>query len=370
MKLLKSLFAVSVVGNAVLLWAVLHLGSRETALPTAPSALPVDERETPTATSVPSSPTAHAAPSTTDAPPPTRSVVLVFEVPPESPRPEGKVEFLTLADDRTGPELWSDKILKVPVQDGRAELTVRVPNKLSLRWATFPRHVVQPRRIEVSDGTEPLLVTLPTTPAGSVAVRLNTPDGNALSGWSFSYVDHSGDPPEEVHRRSRERGSPAPIVIPHRTDETGRLLVTGLPLGSDFRLIAHQASVMALSPVIRLAADDPVQPLEWTIPEPASFRARLASPDGAPIAEARLKLTHWISTPWLDSDAHGWNSRRGFTPGFFTTTDARGEFSLPINFDIPGHYEFAVEVPNTATPAVIKIDPGTPRIGHVFHIPR
>lgn len=313
---------------------------------------------------------AHASPSTTESPPPTRSVVLVFEGPPGIPRPEGKVEFLTLADDRTGLELWSDKVLRVPVQDGRAKLTVRAPNKLSLHSTAFPRHAVQPRRIEVPDGTEPLLVTLPATPAGSVAVRLKTPDENALPGWSFSYVDHSGDPPEEVHRRSRERGSPAPVVIFQRTDETGRVLVTGLPLGSDFRLIAYHDSLMALSPVITLTAVDPVQPLEWTVPEPVRLRARLAAPDGAPIAGARLQLTLWTAVPSLDGDAHGWNNRRGFTPGFFTSTDAHGEFSLPINFDVPAHYELTVQVPNAATPTVIKIDQGTPRTGHVFHIPR
>lgn len=295
----------------------------------------------------------------------TRRIVLNLKTSDGGPLPDGTLRLTSLAKGHGDREVWIGNPTELSVNQGSVELVLGAPNELRIISSAFPRHTVIPRQVEIPPGVDPLVVELEARPAGSVHVRLTTPDGRALHGWKLMYVNHDG---VRERRRARGQGAPSPSLLDRHTDEAGRFAVTSLPLATEFQLIAYQDSVMAPSPVVRLTADDPVRPLEWSIPEPELFSARLTAPDGSPVPDAQIQLTFRLRGTHVGSDGSPKNLNFGFSPAFSTRTDARGVFSLSLNFDAPGGHELKVDSRKTWQPTLIEINRDTPRDGQIFQL--
>lgn len=286
-----------------------------------------------------------------------RKVVLVFKAPEGSPPPEGTITVTSLEGSPQGRESGADSPTELPVSNGRAELTLRTPNKLVIRSATFPRHALRPARIEIPPGAEPLAIELKVEPAGSLNIRLFSANGKPAVGWSLAYHDGRLD----AQSRQQRRGARA--VFSNRvTDTDGRFAANGLPLNTEFRIIATQSTVVAISPAVRLEAGDPVRVLEWTAPEAQPYRARFIAPDGSPIAGVALNPAFRLEIKSSSKDGTPAVSTIGLGLGSLTT-DSQGGFTLPLNFETSGFYELSLAPRKTWQPAVIKLDRDSPRSG-------
>lgn len=198
-------------------------------------------------------------------------------------------------------------------------------------------------------GAAPILASPAATPAGTVNIRLIDAAGGALAGWRIHCP----------HFDSREMRAYAGLRRSLRgkhTDKDGRMNVDGVPLETNLQLIATHDSIYVALPVIRLTADQPVRPLEWSVSEAQLFTARVVNPDGAPIVAAEVSLSLRLERKLTVNGESPTVSHTGLGTGFSLATNAQGEFSLPLNFTVPGVYELKVNPRKDWQPAKIEID--------------
>lgn len=192
----------------------------------------------------------------------------------------------------------------------------------------------------------------PTTkPTGSVAIRLTAASGQTASGWKlFCHRIGPG--------RFRDHAGLRKELVRKRTDENGRVDLEEVPLDSDLQFIATRGSIFSVGPLIHLTANDRARSVAWPIPEADVYRARLVAPDGSPAVGEKLTLYFSLE------------NRFSFSDSFSLETDARGEFSLPLNFSVPGFYQLKLEARRDWRPAVFEITGDAPRSGQVFEVER
>lgn len=283
-----------------------------------------------------------------------RKVILNFTGPEPGVTPRGTVGVQLWSADQT--YLGGDN-KPIELVDGRAEVLAPVGSRvhyapLQVIGAWFKADDVTP----IPAGSEPLVVDVPTVPAGAIAGRVVNADGAPAGSATFG-VHVAEKPPVSDPLLSFDTNRI------HADPTTGNFMITPVPLGGTYVLKVNRDQTFVVTQPLRLDASNPTVNVDLKLPKGQDATVRVLLPDGQPVAG--------IPVAFLYDSPYGGHS---FSPP--PQTDARGEVHFhSLNPDAPGGYFANIEPRATYCPvrlplqlggaAVVTLIPGQSLTGRV-----
>jgi hypothetical protein len=169
-------------------------------------------------------------------------------------------------------------------------------------------------------------------------------DGKPLSHANLSTIAVEPAPNSPAH----------PVNSVSSDGRTGRFLITPVPLGGKYRIVASHSetgnNARTISDLLTIDAKQPIHEVTLKLPPGQTLAGQVVDRDGRPVAGAGLSLD------WASPYSHGFS-------GGTQNTDAEGRFDFQrVNGDLPG--ELSVHVrPTQRHPGkqvAVKVDFGRP----------
>jgi Zn-dependent protease with chaperone function len=218
-------------------------------------------------------------------PPPSarhRTVVFRFATPAGTPAEPGGT--LTVHHLVNSPGPYYD-LAFVPVDHGTVRYDAALPTKVGYAGDHLTGYwTVERQGIDVPDGPGPLDVTVPVYPAGAVHGTVAEPDGSPCKSFSVSY--------NRVIDGSTPAG-PTPQIQPtDSNDAGGRYLLSPLPLGGSFRLVAWAGERFAVSGLMSLDEAMPVRDVPFRFAPGVAVTVRVLDGAGRPLGGVEVSLVY------------------------------------------------------------------------------
>jgi len=234
---------------------------------------------------------------------------------------------------------------------------VHVPTSISYRQGDIIGYVIANKHdtIEVPDGTEPFVVSIPAEPAGAIHGNLTNDDGSPFLNRVYARVIAIKEPPrrELLHSLDSARSN------------SGQYLLSPVPLEGTYRVMAMFESRFAVSDEITVDAEHPIHTANLRFAKGITLAGSIVGPDDKPAAGIEVQLLVNI----LDRTSHG-NT---------ITTDREGKFRFDqIDPDLPASFTLHIKPGQTtrahvlnkftpnATPMEIKLEPGLSARGKII----
>jgi hypothetical protein len=291
-----------------------------------------------------------------------RKVVLVFNVPSDSPAMQGGVNISYIKEGEK--RYKSDRI---DVVDSKAGYEVPVPCRLSYKIDYY--HGKRPVGywfkgsvpVEVPIGDEPFVIEVPVHPAGAIYGRILKEDGTVAANAYASLivakrpeVDSNGlnDINAALHGGGVDRGT---------------FNATPLPLDGKYAIVAHVDNYVCVTKPIKLDEKNQIVERDIKLSRGITLRGQLLDLDGRP---ARDKMKLDVSVKFGE---YGWSTTRGQI-----RPDENGWFAFEnVNPDFAGEYFVNVsvrkgyrpvrhKVKNVAKPVIIQLRKGRRLTGVVI----
>jgi beta-lactamase regulating signal transducer with metallopeptidase domain/protocatechuate 3,4-dioxygenase beta subunit len=263
-----------------------------------------------------------------------RTVEIRLQVDEGAPPAAGELQIAS--SSATGQRHY--ELQHADIVDGKARIDVPMPSKLRIDTKGVIGYLAKKQsNIEVAEGDEPLVIDIPTIPAGAIYGRVLNADGTPCESIHLTVYT--------IEKAPRLQEPFPPISYGDFRDKTGRFLITPLPLGGTYRLLAGSSESghagRLLSGLLTLDNENSAFELEMQLPEGITLNGEVLDPDGNPVAGAALSLSHAPGIQSELSQSHGSSET-------FATTDAAGRFQFEhVNPDMPGEYFLNVR-PSTA----------------------
>ena len=208
----------------------------------------------------------------------TRRVILRLVVPKGHPPPTGSANVDCRTED--GSSLHRDGPHRI--ENGQITLDADAPSTVTY----WPTDVVgcwfSGNNVRVEPGDEPLVVDVPTVPAGVIYGRVLDLDGSP-AGTNVVLRCHAVKKPSMAAKRIDLCSS---LGVPVRHPEgDGRFRITPVPLGGEYVVTAAQGSRFQLSSTIKLNEAEPTQHIELRMGEGAALAGRAIGETGEPLAD-------------------------------------------------------------------------------------
>lgn len=265
-------------------------------------------------------------PAEQDHPQAMREVVLRVVVPDGMPQAQGtlRLDYLESIDSP-----GYKPVFGVALKDGEVRYQVPVPTKVKGRGQQVTGYLVPDSRdMQVPKGDEPFVIDLPAVPAGAVYGKIFEADGSPATRVHMSRVVV-----EQPVLPDGIRPDPNNLKV-EGPDKEGRFMVSPLPLGGVYRLVASGSgignSARVISEPFRLDEATPLHEIELRFVEGLAVSGTVTDEQGEPLIGVPMDLHY--STPW----SHGFG-------GGEIVTDTQGRFKFSnVNPDLPGHYTLRV----------------------------
>ena len=268
-----------------------------------------------------------------------RPVVMSFAVPEGTPAPRGTVHISFTPKDREAPaRLHVYK--RMEIENGRIRLDVAAPGTLRCwsrgtlgYWFKEVSHIIPA-------GTEPLVVEVPCAAAGAIYGQVLEADGTPanLDGANNALVGVI------TVKRSPLMG-PGALDVPADVKAGGKFVVTPLPLGGTYRVVAHRGACYVLGEPLTLDEAEPIPEMQIRLVEGVTVPVQVLKPDGTPAAGAEVQLDYGTS------HSHGFG-------GVGVRADRQGRVTFEhVNPDAPGHYTLRIHSRRDYRPVNMRIDP-------------
>jgi len=251
----------------------------------------------------------------------TRPVAIRFEKSEASPPIEGSI---VLNGIYANGQRWRRKKFKpFKIVDGSVEVAAPSGGRLEVQNVDIPGYrAVHQRRIEVPEGKETLVISIPLEPAGAIYGKLIEADGSPTrKGATFlRKVKSSGETDSENGSTNSIGGH-----LPRHT-----FVKEPLSLDTKYQVIGVSGASFVESEVIRLTRSDPFHEVELRFPKGVPIRGKVLMPDGTPARLLTIELRY----------------RRGkdFYVRPTAMTDEKGEFQFEgVNPDASGAYQIHIE---------------------------
>ena len=209
----------------------------------------------------------------------TRDVVLQFEIPDNMPPIQGQVRIDRIRD-RMGNTISSQYPEWVKITDNKASFTNSAPAQF--RYSLDPYKELplgywfeKSRYIDVTPGTEPMVINVPVYPAGALYGKVLRSDGTLAT---------------KAHMSLRIIKMPASInnsllnlssVLSDRTS-LGTYNATPLPLGGTYAIMAYEGYAFDITEPFTLDRATPMIEANLQLPKGVTVTGQLLDPDGKP----------------------------------------------------------------------------------------
>ena len=257
-----------------------------------------------------------------------RQVVLEFEVPEESPLPEGEIR---INSNYHGNHVGISQMY--PIVDGQVRLEVSVPGQISydLNWSQGPRiagyWIERKSRFDVPAGDGPFVVGIPAHPAGAIYGQVLEADGTPAKNVGLHLMVIEKAP---VMTRAFLND-----VFGHEKSELGKFNGSPLPLGGEYMVVAYRDSTFVTSRPIQLEETDSIRQIELAFVDGVTVSGTVTDPNGKPFAYVSVSLSGSVSFP----DGPSWGTGAGKT-----TTSRDGRFAFQnVNAKAPIHHTLNVD---------------------------
>lgn len=263
-----------------------------------------------------------------------REVVFKLEVPEGAPLPQGTLRFLHPGEEGRG-LVWDT----LPVTSGEGRYQMRVPCITGYSPEGLAGYWIEERSSNpVGPGEEPLVLRIPTIPAGAVQGRVLEPDGHeCVTGFAVSFLEIAKSP--ALATRSVN-------LQPFNSQSgSGSFVITPLPLGGCYRFVATSRDRIAMSEEIRLDSRQPLRSMDLRFAEGIPLRVEVTDADGRLRAGVQIRLGFKMPSH-LFSGATRNTGRGGFIVFEHINPKADGSYYLEIEAgsDYPGAQSVPVRV--------------------------
>ncbi|MEN8126943.1 MAG: carboxypeptidase-like regulatory domain-containing protein, partial [Planctomycetota bacterium] len=290
-----------------------------------------------------------------------RQLVLEFQTLEGFPPPTGNIR-LNYIDPAYADNTYKGKL--VEIIDGKAQAEIVAPGKIAYEIAdTVGYWFKEVRELKVDDGTEPLVIQVPTIPAGMIFGQVFEEDGTPAVNTMVSCQIIKKSPllDEKTHYSVSDLGKNSSSDTEIETKYTA----APLPLGGIYQLVAHRKNTYAVSEPIELTEENPIWEVNLTFPKGVTVSGQVFAPDGTPAGGIKCHL-HFGT-----SNNHGFGNQGQFT-------DSQGCFAFEqTNPDADGSYSFSIkskkdyrpmrmELKRLTKPIVVQLEQGAIATGQII----
>mgnify|MGYP006285181743 CR=1 FL=1 len=283
-----------------------------------------------------------------------REVVLVFEVPDDSPAMQGGVRIDHVMEGENGykPD-WID------IVDSVATCEVRVPCRFKYRVDYYhgKRPVgywfKEPEDINIPTGEQPFVIDVPVHPAGAIYGSILYPNGRVATDASGSLL--VAKKPEIAGKGLNGLNA----ALHGGGMNRGKFNATPLPLGGRYAIVAYDGYHFELSDTFELDERNQIVEQDIRFGQGVTLEGRLLDIDGSPARDSlRLGVSvkcgqaNWSTKrPAIRPDVNGEFTFENVNPNF------AGKYILEAAVR-PGYRPVRVEVEDVTKPLVIQLEEG------------
>ena len=268
-----------------------------------------------------------------------RQLVLEFETPEGFPPPTGNIR-LNYIDPAYANNTYKGKLVEIIA--GKAEAEIVAPGKIAYEIAdTIGYWFKEVHELKVDADTEPLVIQVPTVPAGMVFGQVfeedGTPAGNTMV--SCRIVKKSPLLDEKTHYSVSDLGKNSSS----NTETETKYTAAPLPLEGVYQLVAHRRNTYVVSRPIKLTEENPIWEVDMTFPKGVTISGQVLAPDGTPASGIECHLDFTMA------GNHGF-SNQGLL------TDSQGRFMFEqVNPDADGSYCFYIKTTKDYRPVRMEL---------------
>lgn len=290
-----------------------------------------------------------------------RQLVLEFEMPEGFPPPKGNIR-LNYMDPAHSNTTYKGKL--VEIIDGKAQAEIVAPGKIAYKIAdTIGYWFEEVFELKVDDGTEPLVIQVPTIPAGMIFGQVfeedGTPAGNTMVSCKIV------DPSPLVDKGMRFSVSDLGKNSSSDSETETKYTAAPLPLEGVYQLVARRKNTYVVSDPIKLTEENPIWAVDLIIPKGVTVSGQVFAPDGTPASGIKCHLDFTMA------GNHGFGNQGQFT-------DSQGRFVFEqVNPDADGSYSFSIkttkdyrpirmELKELNKPIVLKLEQGAAATGQII----
>ncbi len=206
----------------------------------------------------------------------TRDVVLHFEIPKESPPIQGTVRIDRIKE-RAGSHIRSQYAHGIEITDNRATFKTSVPGQFKYSLDLYKKRPVgywfkKSNYIDVTAGTEPMVIDVPVYPAGAIYGKIIRADGTQAKKARASLV---------TVKRPDSFDHSFGNMLSNRVT-LGTYNATPLPLGGTYAIMAYEDYAFAITEPFTLDQATPMIEANLQLPHGVTVTGRLIDPQGKP----------------------------------------------------------------------------------------
>lgn len=249
---------------------------------------------------------------------PTRTVEIVFDLPPGAPSPRGNLSYNYTY--RKQGERWGET-KTAPIANGKARFVVPVPNEIELKPEALIGYWVKADYPGYKVPNEPGVFTIkvPAVAAGTIFGKVLEEDGRPATGILISAIEVKKSP----GRPDGSLGGSIKNSAGGDDDIQNTFSAAYLPLGGTYVIVVHRRNTYVMSELVKLTEESPMREVTLKLPVGVTVEGRVLTPDGQPAASLPMQFS--LETKY----SHGF--------GFDLATDAQGRFKFEhMNPDFPG----------------------------------
>ena len=280
-----------------------------------------------------------------------RELILKFDCPEGSPAPEGKLQFKYIDPDFA---VNTYRNREVAIRDGQGTIEIPAPGKVGYDNQGIAGYWFSEKsEIQVPYAEDSFVITIPAVPAGSIYGEVFEADGSKADNVLVAVV--------AVEKSPLMGKSPFLNVEGKSTASEGepdaRYVISPLPLGGKYVVIAHKKYLYTVSEQIMLDETGPIRRLDMTLPEGRAFDVRIVDENGKAMPSVPVKLDY--DTPWN----HGFSREAMYTNAEGKLVVERFNPNVPGSYwavvkDLAGYRPVRKKIVNTQEPLEIKLEKG------------
>ena len=228
----------------------------------------------------------------------TRDVILQFEIPEDSPPIQGQVRIDRIKE-RVGSHIRSQYPDWIDITDNQVTFRTSAPGQFKYRLDPYKKRPVgywfkESKYMDVTAGTEPMVISVPVYPAGAIYGKIVRVDGTLAHKARASLV---------VVERPASWGHNLGNMLSNHVD-MGTYNATPLPLGGTYAIMAYEGYTFAITEPFTLDQATPMIEANLQLPEGVTVTGQLLDPEGKP-ATNRVCLNISISRGQSTSGLEG-----------------------------------------------------------------
>ena len=172
----------------------------------------------------------------------------------------------------------------LPIRDNEIRMSIPVGARLGFHPQNLAGYLIDEQdQLEIAAGDAPLIINVPTRPAGGIHGTVVRADGRPATSTFVTIFATKLPPGEKDHHR----------INPSSASASSSFLVT-LPLGGRYRVLAREMveshNVWTLSEEITLDESQPISELKLTLPTGRTLPIKIVDSDGKPVVDQPVTL--------------------------------------------------------------------------------